>query len=908
MEGNTEYIKKKSKKKKGGDQEKTGLVDTTPYSPASPPSNLTGSPQRTNGEENTSSHENDHSGKNDEYENAEDSNGEGVLGKRRRVSTPNDEEEMMEVPKKRWEELQNSIADEVRRQLNSAPWPRRYSGSPTPLSSSTQILSMDDIPYLNSTTAKGIIAYEELAIKYLASNRGGKVNRIQFKPGVKNILEAQWSQDPEWGDKGDWFDETVISEPQFIAWLKKTFISTAGHTASREEAFIQEISSHKIKVNPSNVRVYQEYAFGQLKTIYDDLSCTRTDQWEKTVSEAVWANIRMETGYDLATWKTLVLGGKAKPTKFLDMINKINEFNLKTEKAFQLVTQLRVQPDGKGGEGRDSSTIIPKVKNNKIPPKTPTAAANNANADKDAERVVKGSEKACWTCGHGHSGECKFKDKSWSNHDSSKHWAISEAGLKWKAQGWLACPPREDAGRYDPKKTKGGKGENTSHTTSILCTTCAKIEKYTIPTSGVNALIPCIVKCTQEGEEAVSRFLLDTGALDKSYISSSFATTLLRHGCVQENSNCIVASGLSDSCQKCKGSMSLIIKFTDELKKERSINLDCLMIDSPFQIIIGREAIRKNSLGCYLPSHFLDENSAAAMLAHQVVVDAALEAARGVSVGGGSWSRENDPDVETHTPLLTMLGGNTPITSAFEREDIDEIDEDYLEAIPTDIVYNTVEGIEGQSDLPGEEAYNGPAPLQRNLKELVMEYKHRFRSTVTKDAAKVTPYHLTIDELLWEIPANRGRTRRMDSIRQKEMKKQIDMFVEAGIIRPSRASHYSHAFLTPKRNDKWRFVVDYKNLNSVSKKEAWPIPNIKQMLERIGEKRPKYFIVLDLTSGYFQTEIKEECRVHTAFLSPWGLYEWCRLPMGLSGAPSYFQRILSTEVLGGLFIIIISKI
>ena len=76
------------------------------------------------------------------------------------------------------------------------------------------------------------------------------------------------------------------------------------------------------------------------------------------------------------------------------------------------------------------------------------------------------------------------------------------------------------------------------------------------------------------------------------------------------------------------------------------------------------------------------------------------------------------------------------------------------------------------------------------------------------------------------------------------------------------------------------------------------------MLDRIGDKKPKLFIVLDLTSGYFQTEIDEESREYTAFMTNWGLYEWCRLPMGLSGAPSFFQRTLSTQVLNGLLTIL----
>ena len=95
--------------------------------------------------------------------------------------------------------------------------------------------------------------------------------------------------------------------------------------------------------------------------------------------------------------------------------------------------------------------------------------------------------------------------------------------------------------------------------------------------------------------------------------------------------------------------------------------------------------------------------------------------------------------------------------------------------------------------------------------------------------------------------------------------------------------------LVPKPNDKWRLCVDYKKLNKISRVERWPIPNIKEMLYRIGDKRPKYFAVLDLTSGYHQIPISLHSRERTAFITPFGLYEWLRLPMGLAGAPSSFN-------------------
>jgi hypothetical protein len=108
--------------------------------------------------------------------------------------------------------------------------------------------------------------------------------------------------------------------------------------------------------------------------------------------------------------------------------------------------------------------------------------------------------------------------------------------------------------------------------------------------------------------------------------------------------------------------------------------------------------------------------------------------------------------------------------------------------------------------------------------------------------------------------------------------------------------------MVPKPGGKMRLVIDFKGLNLVSEMESgWGIPNIKDILERLGEQKSGFFCKLDLTAGFHQMLISEESREFTAFKTSWGgLYEWCRLPMGLKGSPAYFQQIMATEVLNGL--------
>ena len=94
-----------------------------------------------------------------------------------------------------------------------------------------------------------------------------------------------------------------------------------------------------------------------------------------------------------------------------------------------------------------------------------------------------------------------------------------------------------------------------------------------------------------------------------------------------------------------------------------------------------------------------------------------------------------------------------------------------------------------------------------------------------------------------------------------------------------------------------RFTIDYRRLNECINADRWPIPNIKQLLENLGQKRPEFFAVLDLTKGYYQAPLSVKSRAFTAFVTPDGTYEWTRCPMGLKNAGSYFQRSLCTHVL-----------
>jgi hypothetical protein len=75
---------------------------------------------------------------------------------------------------------------------------------------------------------------------------------------------------------------------------------------------------------------------------------------------------------------------------------------------------------------------------------------------------------------------------------------------------------------------------------------------------------------------------------------------------------------------------------------------------------------------------------------------------------------------------------------------------------------------------------------------------------------------------------------------------------------------------------------------------SYPLPNLTETLDRLAEA--SYFTSIDMVSGYHQVEVADEDKEKTAFVSPYGLFQYCRMPYGLPGAPATFQSVVEDMV------------
>ncbi|KAK3105322.1 hypothetical protein FSP39_022517 [Pinctada imbricata] len=131
---------------------------------------------------------------------------------------------------------------------------------------------------------------------------------------------------------------------------------------------------------------------------------------------------------------------------------------------------------------------------------------------------------------------------------------------------------------------------------------------------------------------------------------------------------------------------------------------------------------------------------------------------------------------------------------------------------------------------------------------------------------------------------------------EDEEEKHIQQMLERGIIQPSSSEWASPPVLIRKKDGSLRFCIDFRALNKVTTKDAFPIPNLKDCIDTL--RGSIYFSSLDMAWGYWQIPMDEKDRHKTAFVTKYGLFEHVRLPFGLCNSPATFSRVIQLVLQG----------
>ena len=197
------------------------------------------------------------------------------------------------------------------------------------------------------------------------------------------------------------------------------------------------------------------------------------------------------------------------------------------------------------------------------------------------------------------------------------------------------------------------------------------------------------------------------------------------------------------------------------------------------------------------------------------------------------------------------------------------------------------------SETVTPDTFNPPCPelstaVQNDLDLLLQEYELQFAKdetsigttpltsmtidTGTSEPVSQKPYPIAMKHYLW-------------------VKDAIEKLVTTKIICTSHSSWSALIIVVPKGDGGKCLVIDYRALNKVTRKFTWPMPKVEDIFSKLNGAT--YFTTLDLRAGYHHIPLDKPSIPKTAFNSPFGKFEYVKVPFGLAEAPAYFQELMT---------------
>ena len=394
--------------------------------------------------------------------------------------------------------------------------------------------------------------------------------------------------------------------------------------------------------------------------------------------------------------------------------------------------------------------------------------------------------------------------------------------------------------------------------------------------------------------------LLDTGNLACDCLAQSVVDRLLFQPYVVTTNSKKICSGLDNSCYEVSDSIALtVVYYNETLNNYADFQINALILkNSPVELLISRDTIVKFGLFKNIPSQLLPTIPISENVCTSCVNQSKGESRPSLDNSKGVHfpSQNMTPVFNPKRGILASLVIQSEQLAAEALPDDDEIDHNKHDTFapwlptPTEQSPLLLINIDPSADKN----------LQSQIRTLCKSFEDIFSNELPPEPANIPPFDLIVDMEKWKIPRNRGPPRPQSTSKQTELIKTLTTLKRQGIIENSNATHYSQVLMVPKPDGSSRMCIDYRALNDCTPDASWPIPNIAEMLRRIGAQKPKIFGVMDLTQGYHQAPLTLSARVFTAFITFSGIYQFTRLPFGPKRAPSYFQESMASIVLAGL--------
>ena len=374
--------------------------------------------------------------------------------------------------------------------------------------------------------------------------------------------------------------------------------------------------------------------------------------------------------------------------------------------------------------------------------------------------------------------------------------------------------------------------------------------------------------------------LLDNGSHESNYMSAKTADYLDKRRYKEELRVRVGDGSTSNVFEFC--CIPIKIKLKDEVLFENYLKF-YIFPELPFQFIIGRGDLVRYSM--YGIMERIDRFE--------------LEVKRGA--GGSIQSTEmvEEDDIDEMIATMVELDGDPPKIT------------DWGTDLNPALNHNP-DGRSNRREESEEEFQKYVELLREELQELIdRDYADVFASRPPKEPARVWPQVLKVigepidtPEGLKKVPFElRGMGRRLPLKYVEAARTQIQELLEQGVIERSTSPISNPIQLTPKPGTnppEMRFCLDCRKVNSLMKRENFPMGGMNEFFSWMEEVQPEFFIKLDLKAMYFQLPLDERSRMLTAFNFAHEKFQFTRVVMGVANSVGHAQNVMVNLVLAGL--------
>ncbi|KAE8900379.1 hypothetical protein PF003_g15336 [Phytophthora fragariae] len=211
-------------------------------------------------------------------------------------------------------------------------------------------------------------------------------------------------------------------------------------------------------------------------------------------------------------------------------------------------------------------------------------------------------------------------------------------------------------------------------------------------------------------------------------------------------------------------------------------------------------------------------------------------------------------------------------------------------------ITSTTEEVKIEDIQVGDQLWNAPEEINR-LRRIIWRRKHLLIGM--GNALPPAAVGVVCDIDVGDVSPIAQRVRRVAPQYREKLSALIQGLLGASIISTSTSPWASPIVVIIKKNGvDIRLCIDYRLVNSLTRLMVYPMPLIGDLLEDLD--KVLWYCSLDMASGFWVVQMTERARKISAFITPFGLFEWTRMPFGLKNAPQIYQRLLDNALYGYL--------